>query len=51
MKERYKRYKTKKAIAIDKMGEKDAMATRKPKASASEWFRRPAYSVKKKERH
>ena len=35
-----------KEVALGKMGRRDAMATKPPNKSASEWFKRPAYGKK-----
>jgi hypothetical protein len=45
MKERFKRYRTKKEVALDKLGKIDKMAKLKPSMSATEVFKRPPYSV------
>lgn len=45
MRERYKRYRTRKEVALDKLAKIDKMAKNKPKEHASEVFKRPPYSV------
>ena len=47
MKERFKRYRTRKEVALDKMVKLTKMAKRKPSISATENFKRAPYSVGK----
>lgn len=47
MRERYKCYRTKKEVALDKLGKIDKMAKLKPSMSATEVFKRPPYSTVK----
>lgn len=49
MRERFKRYRTHKEVALDKIGKRDAMAKIEPKKNASEWFKRPPYGSNKEE--
>lgn len=45
MKERFKCYRTKKELALDKIAKIDKMAKFKPREHASECFKRAPYSV------
>ena len=45
MRERYKCYRTKKEVALDKLTKTDVMSKNKPKEHATEVLKRPPYSV------
>ena len=47
MRERYKCYRTKKEVALDKLTKTDVMSKNKPKEHATEVFKRPPYSMVK----